>query len=524
MPIGATGKQLKDVYLGSLDYLDPEKQLILLGKDLVLPAKKHDIYKVNDFYEPIKLESESFDIVIMNPPFTRSAKPNVKFGFAEEKVKKLMSKKLSEISRDTYVKLNNGEEINLKGIGQAGLGAYFVFVADKLLKFGGRLGLVIPRALLSGVSWEKVRRLLYWNYEIEYIISNSDPGDKSLGIEGWNWSENTNLGEVLIIARKTNIPMNKKKTMHVNLWNKPSNSIESILISQQIQNLKTTLRSSLRNGEYELINLGNKEVGSSYFIPQKDLDLNFLYPCIFSNPELNILMVLLKEGSLQTILFKKIIASDGVDIKQIKTTFEEIENPTSYKIVWGHQSSINTVELEENIGYGKSVKKKFKSDHLYSKAAKLLLASRPHLNTENLIAVCTQEKVLATAFWELTLFDDKLEPLYILWLNSTLGLLLYLQCSVNSRGQIIKYKKASIRQLKVLDPEKIDIKKVENFYESVKGEVFRPYPQEFQLASKGKGIRKRIDDFFIKELKLKIDLKSYYEMLSREPILTLERL
>ena len=78
--------------------------------------------------------------------------------------------------------------------------------------------------------------------------------------------------------------------------------------------------------------------------------------------------------------------------------------------------------------------------------------------------------------------------------------------------------------MKVLDPEKIDIKKVENFYESVKGEVFRPYPQEFQLASKGKGIRKRIDDFFIKELKLKIDLKSYYEMLSREPILTLERL
>jgi hypothetical protein len=58
----------------------------------------------------------------------------------------------------------------------------------------GRIAMVLQRSVLSGVSWEIVRDQFLEKCEIEYIISNYDPGDPIRGVEGWNWSENTDLG------------------------------------------------------------------------------------------------------------------------------------------------------------------------------------------------------------------------------------------------------------------------------------------------------------------------------------------
>ncbi|MCD6100441.1 MAG: N-6 DNA methylase [Candidatus Marinimicrobia bacterium] len=331
LPIGVLAK---DVYLGSLDFLRTEQQLTLIGKDWTLPFKRTGLTKEEEVYKPLNLESHSFDIVIMNPPFSRSAKPNLIFGFTTEEVKRLMTKELKRIAKEYKIQLQNGEEIDLKGIGQAGLGAYFIFIADKLLKNGGRLGLVIPRVLLSGVSWEKVRKLLYFNFEIEYIISNFDPGDRSLGIEGWNWSENTDLGEILIVARKTQMPLDSRKTAFINLHNKPGNAVESILISQQILNRRKELKETIKEGKYTTIDLGDKEIGFIYLMSQKDLDVNFLFPCLFSHPELNYLILELND-CLPIVQLSELLVSSGIDIKQIKDHFVKTDKSSVYKIYGG---------------------------------------------------------------------------------------------------------------------------------------------------------------------------------------------
>ena len=81
LPIGDTGKG--NLYLGSLDYLDTTRGQQLQFKEYItLPLEKG----LNGEKEKsLQMPKESIDIVIMNPPFSRSAQPNIKFGFEEEK-------------------------------------------------------------------------------------------------------------------------------------------------------------------------------------------------------------------------------------------------------------------------------------------------------------------------------------------------------------------------------------------------------------------------------------------------------
>lgn len=521
LPIGT---QWQNVYLGSLDYLRPEEQLTLLGKGWKLPAKKYELNEVKEIYEPIELKPESFDIVIMNPPFSRSAKPNIKFGFAIEEVKKLMNKKLGEISKSRFIELRNNEKIDLKGIGQAGLGAYFVFVADRLLKNGGRLGLVIPRTLLSGVSWEKVRRLLYWNYEIEYIISNSDPGDRSLGIEGWNWSENTDLSEVLIVARKTNRPIGKRRTLYINFWNKPSNAVESVLVSQQIQSFKDDDLKLLTNGDYRDLVLDNKEIGSLYCVKQKDLSTNWLHACLFTNPELQeFVSSMRKKFTPLLVQLKNIkeIEHFGIDCGSVSRNFKPTNMTTKMKAVWGYGIKMNKMEIpKKDLKY---VRLKPKSSSKSVKKGNLLIPYTMYLQNHKICAFYAPEDVISNTFWTVKVSDELYAKLIILWLNSTFGLIELLSQGLASKGFHFEFKQANIRKIKVPNLEHFK-DKFASLYKETKNQSINTLAEEFQLAAEGKGIKKKIDDFFIKELKLKIDLTPYYKILSKEPILTLKRL
>jgi hypothetical protein len=389
--------------------------------------------------------------------------------------------------------------------------------------------LVIPRAFLSGVSWKEIREKIFLkNYEIEYIISNYDPGNKELGIEPWNWSENTDLGEVLIIARKTDKPEEERFTTFVNLWNKPRNELESLkIVSDSIRARKDPSLEISEKKKYAVIKL-DKEMGAVYNISHKNLTENFLAPCLFANPNLNAFVLrLINNPDFPLVPLQALVDGKpngfGVDIKQIKTTFEKTDIETPYRILWGHNQSMNTIELHPTQPKYGQLKKE--DDYIYNEAANLLIADRPHLKTESLIAMYSNEKLLATAFWEIQIEPEKAK-IITLWLNSTFGFLYYLFHSMNSMGEIFKIKKEQIKDLPVIDINQFN-KEQKNqllhLYEDIKKLPFSPFPLEFKLASQGKGVRIQIDNIFLKMIDSKIDLKPYYKMLAKEPVLTLKR-
>lgn len=512
------------VYLGSLSFLEKQPSLLLPIKDFITPQKEKGIAK--DRETSFTPESESIDVVIMNPPFSRSAgKVNIKFGYVEKNTAQRMNKKLLKL----------GKLLGYKKIGQAGLGAYFIILADKLLKHGGRLALVIPRAILSGVSWQEIRTLLLTKYEIEYIISNYDPEDKNNKesiTEPWNWSENTDLGEILLIARKTKKSLDEKYTTFVNLWKKPVNEIQSLKITSDA--IKTREAKEKANffedtGNPSQVTLDEKIVGVIYNTPQKYLKINFLIPCLFANPVLNKFIFKILNNNLfpLTSLGNK-TTKLGVDRKVIETNFNLVEYNTFYPVLWGHSTTLNTIYLDNNYQYVLPKKEnKEKAIKIYEEnKSHLLIAERIWTNTLSILSIYSKKPIIASLFWEVSLEESEAKILN-LWFNSTFGFLLILAFSINNKGNWFNLKKEQLFQLPVIDTKKLskeDRKSLLNLFDKLKNEQFNPFPEEFKLAAQGKGNRKLIDEEILKIFNLNIDLQPYYEIISQEPIITLKRL
>jgi hypothetical protein len=98
----------------------------------------------------------------MNPPFTRATGhegekigvPNPMFAAfrSTDEEQRLMAKATEHLTKGTSAHGNAGEA------------SIILVLADRKLKPGGVLGLVMPLSLLSGEAWENSRRLLSKNY------------------------------------------------------------------------------------------------------------------------------------------------------------------------------------------------------------------------------------------------------------------------------------------------------------------------------------------------------------------------
>ena len=56
-------------------------------------------------------------------------------------------------------------------------------LADRLVKPGGRIALVLPVTALSGESWREVRQMLASRYEVEFVVSSHDPNLLSMSYD-----------------------------------------------------------------------------------------------------------------------------------------------------------------------------------------------------------------------------------------------------------------------------------------------------------------------------------------------------
>ena len=209
---------------------------------------------------PVELPS-IFDLIIMNPPFTRATgrvgvefeeKEKGLFGFlADESLRKEVKKKYDKVRnkvREDLIKFasvffkeeslssdiktafleiisekrkkakrkkdeNEENKDGLKqyfSIGQAGEGFLFLYLAYKYVKSGGVIAFVLPRSVLAGISWFLARVLLASKFHLKYVIVSSDP-------YGYNFSEGTSLSEALIVAKKVGSHEDEEETIFVYL-------------------------------------------------------------------------------------------------------------------------------------------------------------------------------------------------------------------------------------------------------------------------------------------------------------------
>ncbi len=215
-----------DAQIGSLELLQNE-QLELASNTNDPALRTGSMGEETAAYTTTEFPSDGFDIVIMNPPFTRATNH-------EGAHRDVVNPAFAAFEASYEAQTDMGNRINAHGKGtcyhgNAGIASAFLALANLKLKPDGVLAFVLPLSAASGTSWQKFRRMLareYTDLEVCSIAANG---------KDMSFSSDTGMSECLVIARKRRVdekPMSDVK--FTSLARRPAGFVEADLAAKYI--------------------------------------------------------------------------------------------------------------------------------------------------------------------------------------------------------------------------------------------------------------------------------------------------
>jgi hypothetical protein len=501
--------------LGSIEFL--EAPCVTVGGYLFGPVPEAvHVAPKGSVVRSVCLPDGGCDVVTMNPPFTRSVGGNLLFGSRPASERKAMQRKLSKLLRTCRAKANT----------TAGLGSVFVAVADRpwTLKPGGRLALVLPKTVLTGVAWADTRQLLAESYTLEYVVVSHEPGR-------WNFSENTNLSEVLLVARKKSATDDDAgaETCWINLSRNPRNVTEALAIAHS---LKATRPASFLGAAVTHLKTNGQEWGEIFRVPWRELRSGPWFLGAFARTDLNrIAFDLIRRHRMLSkpvpVTVLRDILELGPDCRDVHDGFTRSKSPTRYPAFWDHDSAkVRTMDFtpnaylapRETAAHGRPFRD---PELLWGRSGRVLIAERLWLKTARVVAGRTTRPVLGNVWWPCSPKGKTgvaEEKAIALWLNSTPGLILLLAHRTETRGAWVKFKKPSLEEMPVLNVAELPkscVGQLAEAFDSLKDRELRPLPEMDRDQ-----VRAEIDRTVAKALKLP-QLDEVRELLAREPVICL---
>lgn len=226
VPYGA--QENGKVALGSLDLLANEQTFDAVGAVGLgaTGATKKDVF--------VSVPHNSFDLVVMNPPFTRPTGqeankvgvPNPMFAaFAagkdeQREMKKAFDKLLASLTGEHCYD------------GQAGEASGFIELAHRKLKPGGKLGLITPLSLMSGEAWDSSRRRIARHYDHVILLSIAGKKQKEM-----SFSADTGMAEAMTLGVKRTAARegNGARATFVVLDDRPSMTLDGYAVADAIR-------------------------------------------------------------------------------------------------------------------------------------------------------------------------------------------------------------------------------------------------------------------------------------------------
>ncbi len=419
----------------------------------------------------------SFDLVIMNPPFTRATNhegqhedvPNpmfAAFGSSAEEQKAMAN---------TAKKLTKGTVAH----GNAGEASIFLALADRKLAKDGMLALVMPLTLLTGVSWHKCRVRLAESYENLILISIAGNDSKSM-----SFSADTGMAECLVIGKRNG--KRQSRATFVVLENSPQNPAFSLKIAERIRELIKNkairpLEGSPVGGTH--ITLGQELVGQAIDAPLPKLGswklariVDFsLAQCAYQLAD-NCQVWLPAQNSPIKIPISKVgtfgeTGPIGRDINgtnpdgSIRGPFElrqlRPDGIPTYPVLWAHNLQrertlmfeadregvprhVNSIELQREVNE--------KSAQVFDTATHCHHNVDFQFNAQSTAMQFTKRKTIGGRAWiSIKLSTAKHEKALVLWGNTTLGLLMYWWHASKQQAGRGSLAKSALQDLRVLD-------------------------------------------------------------------------
>jgi len=192
----------------------------------------------------------SFDFVLMNPPYSRTRKGQSAFDVAG----------LSEAERKLCQRRARRQFKNSAANFQAGLASAFTVLADRKLRGGGRLGIVLPLTMAASPTWKKVRAMFARDYCRVTVVAYAAEEGKWQAI-----SEDTGMGEVMICATRLCRRAADRKAgerpgmaLAVNISQPPRHQAESAEFASAIREAERRAGGGQTEG---LLKIGNEKTG-----------------------------------------------------------------------------------------------------------------------------------------------------------------------------------------------------------------------------------------------------------------------
>jgi hypothetical protein len=422
MPLGIDHRVVK---LGSLDFLTSDH----VETQMALDYSQIDTVRTGAAgSKATRAELPKLDLCVMNPPFVRSVGGNLLFGSLPDERGQMQT----ELKR------------RVKAIGAsatAGLGSVFVALGDRWLKTGGRLAFVLPAALVSGEAWSNTRKLIAKKYHLETVVSSQDA-------ERQNFSENTDLSEVLFIARKLDEGEAAGRTTFINLWRNPRSIHEAIDLANRIVHIDD--QAQLEGAGISVIRGPSGKLGEVVSFPPVSKEQNW-YGALFAQTELIRIYRKLEQGELRIPgvrdvvpipLYRLDVLGDiGPDRARIHEGFDVTTTEwTPYPALWGNKGKdVCAISQRPNAHLAvrlDSPRGPEYGPHLWERAGRILLVERLWPITQSVLAVAFDNPILGNTWWSLKpkSIKENQEKALLIWLNSSLALLLYFGRRVVTRS------------------------------------------------------------------------------------------
>jgi len=430
---------------------------------------------------------EKADLVIMNPPFTRQER-------LPKEYKHVLNSRLKEYQDKLH--------------GRLGLYGYFVFLADRFLKPGGKLAFVLPATILRIASTQGIRDLLTSDYEFEYIITTYQRAA---------FSEGAQFREILLVARKT--PKVKEQPCTVTFL---KTLPKDMVAARELADRLGTLKSRLNVGEtYDSIDLAVRNISQRElrknvenlfkFIACEDLRLPDIWDKVREGAHAKLLpfsQTLTKLGGgieegarARSHLLRAPIGSTFIvctpdraikrqDLWVVKNVTSKIltaENLIDHKGVniprkcleYGLRrfSGVDTIDLSEKLDFilikdfpqienfflGQNVDHILDdlpqwTEYIKKRLSRLVVACRFDMSATGTKLLAWYSKTPMAGYslvLNVTGLDDEDAKILALWFNSTINALQFFLKRIETRGAWMAFRKYVMSGLFVLDPSNL---------------------------------------------------------------------
>ena len=402
-------------HLGSLEFLGSQQPRIMPWPNTAQLVSQVDTGDEIAVTEPA-------DLVIMNPPFTRDSLRHDQFSRDEERKIKAREKELFA-AYPNYMAGNSGA---------------FLVLANYISKPDiGTIAAVLPLTGATDKSGHGIRKYLGRHYHVELIVTSHDPGRIY-------FSENTNIGEMLLVCRRwPGKKKDKPPTRVVNLAQNPATPAEAVVVARAID-----------DGTVAARNYGTMQEWPASKIAAGDWRaVQFLSPYLCQRH------AELAQGGLFPSVRLETVAEIGPAGQRIRDAFTRSSMPDAQgrMALWQHDTEVTqSIAARPDTHIIAKPPKAHLAERYWQQRSKLLLPNRMRLNTVRVLSVRLDTPAVGSSWSPCNLLGSdeviaNLEKAICVYLNSTIGILALLGDRTNRVPSYPRFSIDDLRKLTVPD-------------------------------------------------------------------------